>query len=152
MRAADLAALGYRVEHGRAVRVRVGSGQPQGDENTAAASGASTALPRRSEKAEMHDADRMAEALGFRSVHFSQSRASRQTPGIPDRLFLHPATGVSVWWEAKAEKGRVSVAQEQMHDDLRACGHVVVVGTASVMIRAMQEILHTGKAPTEGTR
>ena len=90
------------------------------------------------------------EGLGFGSVNFSQSRASKQTPGICDRLYLHVATSVSLWWEAKAETGHTSVAQKQMHEDLRACGHTVVVGTAAVVIRAMQQVIATGQAPTEG--
>ena len=104
----------------------------------------------RPEKAEVRDADRMAQLLGFRGVHFSQPRASKQTPGIPDRLYLHPATGVAVWWEAKAEKGRLSVAQEQMHADLRECGQAVVVGTAAMIIRALQEVISTGRASADG--
>lgn len=42
---------------------------------------------------------------GCTSIHFSQARETNQTPGIPDRLYFHPATGLAFWWEAKAPDG-----------------------------------------------
>jgi hypothetical protein len=46
-------------------------------------------------------ADRlMGEALGYTSIHFSQRRASAQTPGIPDRRYYKGRH--AFWFEAKA--------------------------------------------------
>lgn len=93
------------------------------------------------EKDETRLADRAAELLGFVSVHFSQARASKQTPGIPDRLYLHPGHGIALWAELKRAGGKVSPQQERFHGWLRDCGHAVVVGPADAVVAALTEAL-----------
>lgn len=99
-------------------------------------------MTRRSpEKSEEHDGDELMEMLGFTSIHFSQARASRQTPGIPDRLYFRPSRSRSaapvafkVWWEAKAPKGRQSAAQRSFQALAESCGDTVVVGPVSALV------------------
>ena len=89
------------------------------------------ALPTLTEKQEEHFADRAARMMGYDVVRFSQPRATKQTPGIPDRLYLHPVHRVAVWAELKSEKGKATPAQKQMHERLRASGQNIVCGTAN---------------------
>lgn len=49
------------------------------------------------------------------------------------RSFSHPA--------AKREGGRLSNHQRAMHEELRACGHTVIVGTAAEAIAHMEWVL-----------
>lgn len=96
--------------------------------------------PTVSEKEEMARADEAAALLGFRVVRFSQPRATKQTPGIPDRLYLHPRKRAAFWWEAKSETGECSPAQMALHADLVRSGHVVCVGTSGIAIDEMKRI------------
>lgn len=65
-------------------------------------------------------------ALGCEVVNLSQARASKQTPGVPDKLALHAGWGLAVWVELKSAAGTTSPAQDAMHASLRAAGHHVV--------------------------
>lgn len=98
-------------------------------------------LPRATEKQEMALADKAAKLLGFVVVNFSQARASKQTPGIPDRLYLHEGRGAAFWFECKREGGRVSVAQRRLHEALGRAGHTVCVGTSELAIRELERIV-----------
>lgn len=71
--------------------------------------------------------DRMMELLGFTSVHFSQARATRQTPGIPDRKYYRGK--ITLWWEAKTSEGRQSKAQRAFQEMAEAAGEHYVLGT-----------------------
>lgn len=68
-------------------------------------------------------------AVGFTAVRFSQSRATHQTLGIPDRRFYCPARRVAVWWEAKTEVGHPSAGQLAFRAMCEACGEDYVIGT-----------------------
>jgi hypothetical protein len=74
-------------------------------------------------------------------VRFSQPRATKQTLGIPDRLYLCPRRGLAFWGELKRVGGKATPQQTALHDDLRACGMTVVVGPASVQIAEMERIV-----------
>lgn len=56
------------------------------------------------EKAEQQRIRLLFHACGFVSYNLSQSRASMQTPGLPDIWFANPETGHALWWECKAAK------------------------------------------------
>lgn len=61
-----------------------------------------------------------------------QTRASRQTIGMPDLYATHAAWGVAAWLEVKRPDGRVSPAQREWHERTRAAGvHVLVVTSAA---------------------
>jgi hypothetical protein len=115
---------------------------------------AALALDDLTEKQEMRLADKAARMMGFRVVNFSQPRASKQTPGIPDRLYGRADRRSVFWYESKSVKGKTSAAQKDMHAFLRASGHVVVVGVAQVAIDEMLRILKTvsHSAPPEQAR
>jgi hypothetical protein len=70
----------------------------------------------------------MVTALGFRAIRFSQSRATQQTPGIPDRRYHHRALGITVWVETKRPKGgKMSDAQREFMLDVLAAGEQYVL-------------------------
>ncbi len=79
-----------------------------------------------SEKEEERRCDLLVQALQGDVVRFSQSRATHQTEGIPDRRYR--VKGVALWWEVKAEDGRLSRAQfaflraEKQAQSLAGCG------------------------------
>lgn len=73
-------------------------------------------------------------ALGFTAVRFSQARATRQTPGIPDRRYYSPERRAAVWWEAKTEIGRASAFQVAFRAMCEACGEEYVMGTEDALI------------------
>lgn len=84
--------------------------------------------------------DRFMADLGFDSIHFSQARASNQTPGIPDRKYFNTERGVACWWEAKAERGKQSKEQYRFQQQCEACAEVYLLGTAEVLAEwAMQK-------------
>lgn len=85
------------------------------------------------EKQEETWGDRFMDDLGFESIHFSQARASNQTPGIPDRKYYNESLGFTFWWEAKAEDGKQSKAQRDYQVMAEKCGEVYCLGTAAVL-------------------
>jgi hypothetical protein len=103
----------------------------------------------RSEKDEERFADKAAAMLGFTVVRFSQPRASKQSPGIPDRLYLCPRRGRGFWGELKRVGGKATPQQRALHEALRACGHTVVVGPAQDQIAEMDRIV-LNRPPDEG--
>ena len=81
------------------------------------------------------EGDRIVRALGGKVVSFSQKRASKQTPGIPDRKYYfdrHASLWLfersTFWWEAKAEWGEQSPAQKDFQAMAEACGETYVLG------------------------
>jgi hypothetical protein len=61
------------------------------------------------EKDEQRKVIASAKARGAFVYEFSQSRASQQTPGIPDLLLVWD--DCALWWETKSEHGTLSQAQ-----------------------------------------
>ena len=74
-----------------------------------------------------HAIDETMQALGYRAVRFSQPRASKQTPGIPDRLYVHETRERWTFAEIKRRIGRLSEAQQELHAVFLAAGIPVVV-------------------------
>lgn len=66
-------------------------------------------------------------ALGFHVSRFQQTRASRQTIGVPDLWIGHPGWQLSGWLELKAPGGRLSPAQRAWHATAHASGARVAV-------------------------
>lgn len=80
------------------------------------------------EKAHVAEGDKIVRALGGKVVSFSQPRASKQTPGIPDRRYYFERWAVVFWWEAKAEWGAQSPAQKDFQAMCEACGESYLCG------------------------
>lgn len=72
--------------------------------------------------------DRLMGALGFTVVRLSQKRASKVTPGLPDRRYYHGKRRLFVWWEAKAEWGRQSKAQREFQILVESADDPYVLG------------------------
>ena len=70
----------------------------------------------------------MLEAMGCACYVFSESRATRITPGIPDVLFFLPNGRGMAWWEAKTIDGVVSEAQFGFEEHCLRCGQPYVRG------------------------
>lgn len=94
------------------------------------------------EKQEQEMGDRMMAALGFTSIHFSQARASQQTPGIPDRKYYHTGRRITLWWEAKRTKGKQSPAQVAFQEMAQACEETYVYGTHDDLATALRVLLN----------
>jgi len=73
-------------------------------------------------------------SLGFTSIHFSQARATQQTPGIPDRRYYSPDRGAAVWWEAKTAIGRPSAFQTAFRALVESVGEEYVLGTEEALV------------------
>lgn len=86
-------------------------------------------------------------AAGFTRGAFSQRRASHQTAGIPDRIYLHPVLRVAVWWEAKHGQGKLTPEQAEFHALLRRCGMRVEVGGVAEARRWLAALMATGVPP-----
>ena len=99
------------------------------------------------EKHVEHAGDQLMAALGFEIVRLSQSRASRQTPGIPDRKYYHIGHGLTLWWEAKRPGGRQSHCQMTFQLMVESCGEYYALGGvdklhAKLLQIAQQQGLH----------
>jgi hypothetical protein len=90
--------------------------------------------PVRTEKSEEHVGDRLMEALGFTVWRMSQPRATKQSAGLPDRFYTHPAKGIAVFWEAKRPGGKQREAQKAFQSDVEACRIAYVVGPSDVLL------------------
>lgn len=68
------------------------------------------------------------ETLGCHVSRFDQGRRTRQTPGIPDLLVMHPDWEISLWIEVKRpDGGRLRGSQKAWHSIARNSGQQVVV-------------------------
>ena len=97
------------------------------------------AVDDREEKELVRETDKRMRAAGFVVVNFSQPRASKQTPGIPDREYFHPGRGLFVKWEAKTPRGEQSPAQAQYQAWCDACHVPYVVGPPPVLEAWLRE-------------
>jgi hypothetical protein len=68
-------------------------------------------LPVPLERQEEALGDRMMVSFGFERWALSQARATQQTLGWPDRLYIHATRPLAVYWEAKRVGGRPRPAQ-----------------------------------------
>lgn len=83
---------------------------------------------------ESHIAGRVIQELRGIGCHVSstqQSRASRQTVGIPDLYATHAAWGVAAWIEVKRPGEKPTKAQREWHERTRAAGPPVLVVTSA---------------------
>jgi hypothetical protein len=141
--AAQLVAAGVPRDRALA-RARLELGVPDSCSEAAALADES-----RDEKAIVAQADRQMRALGFVVVNFSQPRASKQTPGIPDREYFHPARGLFLKWEAKAPTGRQSPAQAQYQTWCEAAGIPYVLGTDDALYQWLVDHGHAARTVGE---
>lgn len=74
----------------------------------------------RSEKEEERACDRLVFAMGGDVIRFSQSRATHQTEGIPDRRYR--VKGMAFWFEVKADDGKLTRDQWRFLEAERVCG------------------------------
>jgi hypothetical protein len=94
------------------------------------------------EKTEEHWGDQFMELHGYTVIRISQTRATMQTCGIPDRKYFHPVWGHALWWEVKRQKhGRVSGAQFAFALLAKACGEEHVIGPFDALRRYMEQRL-----------
>lgn len=83
----------------------------------------------RSEKSVEAAGDRAMAKLGFSVWRFSQSRATQQSPGIPDRRYVNVVWGIAFWWEAKREGGKQSPQQRAFELECSSVHEHYVCGT-----------------------
>lgn len=79
--------------------------------------------------------DRLAADLGADIVSFSQVRHTMQTPGIPDRRYRHRGQGI--WFEVKAEDGKLSAEQLEFLIREHECGMIVGAGGRDELLRLL---------------
>ena len=78
----------------------------------------SRAPRKREEQSFQHKVQELGRAYGWQDWHVLRSKGMRA--GFPDLVLMRPPE--LIWIELKAKKGKVTPAQAQMHDDLRASG------------------------------
>jgi hypothetical protein len=79
-----------------------------------------------SEKAIQASAEKLMRLFGFEVYHLSQARASKQTPGLPDDIFI--GHGQIIFYECKTETGKRSKAQERFRDLVLSSGGTCICG------------------------
>ena len=78
------------------------------------------------------DVIRALRSIGCDVSSTQQTRASRQTVGMPDLYASHSAWNVSAWIEVKRPGEKPSKAQREWHERTRGAGvHVLVVTSAA---------------------
>ncbi len=100
---------------------------------------------REREKLIEHRGDQLMIAHGFTAIRLSQPRATKQTPGIPDRRYYRAprvvrngqradfAPSFALWWDAKTVAGQQSSAQREFQQLVESCGETYLVGTDDVL-------------------
>lgn len=101
-------------------------------------------MPTTLEKDHEHKGDQLMAEYGFVVIRFSQSRATQQTEGIPDRRYYSPARGLAFWWEAKAEGGKQRAAQRDFMALCDATGDVYYCGTFDALAAWFAEEVREG--------
>lgn len=83
-------------------------------------------------------------ACGFVVYNLSQSRASKQTPGLPDLWLVHRALPIALWWESKRPVGgRFSPAQLEFAS---SCHRARIGYGAGSATDAEQHLISIGRA------
>lgn len=93
----------------------------------------------RREKAVESLGDKIMVAAGFQVVRFSQARASRQTRGISDRLYINEDRALGVFWEAKTTTGKQSIHQKWFQRLMTSVGWPYLVGTEEVLLAWLRD-------------
>ena len=99
----------------------------------------------RSEKQVEHSGDRAMALLGFSVWRFSQARATMQSPGIPDRRYVHIGRKLAIWWEAKSAKGVQSPYQRAFQQECRATREHYVCGTDDVLAAYVLQLFNADR-------
>src|SRR5215472_1298310 len=98
------------------------------------------------EKIHMHRMDQLVTVLRGRVYRLSQSRATKQSLGLMDRIYVFAKLRRWYSWEAKAEDGRVRAEQAVFAAEAVECGIPHVVGTYGVM---RKRLVADGVCPEE---
>lgn len=122
-----------RAQYGDGIAVTKSFRVPDARSDTNSCQVSSSADDARPEKAIVADADKRMRALGFRVWGLSQPRATKQSPGWPDRRYTHRERGIALWWEAKGPEGRQRPDQRVFQEDCEACGEMYVLGDDAVL-------------------
>ena len=100
-----------------------------------------TTLPVPLEKGVQYDVKRAYEAVGCFVANFSQARASKQTPGIPDFYVSPPLLRGAPWWhEVKRPKGKQSVQQRAWQQMCEVRHVAYVCGGVQEALEHLREI------------
>lgn len=91
-------------------------------------------------KGEYEACARLWELAGFKVYRLSQSRASRQTPGLPDLLLLHPRRGLAIAHEVKAGNGKLTPDQEWFRFLWTSCRLLHVQGGSEKVYPILEQL------------
>jgi len=92
------------------------------------------------EKAVEHACVQLLRLRGYRTYHLAQPRATKQSPGLPDVLAIHPTRGL-VLVEVKSPQGRVTPAQRDL---ARVCA---TAGVRYAVVHSAAELAAALEAP-----
>ncbi len=93
-----------------------------------------------SEKVVEQTLDQRLGSCGFRAIRVSQARSTQQTPGIPDRRYVHREAGLALWWEVKKPGGIWSAAQQEFAEDCHRTGELYFIGGVDEMYSLLRVI------------
>jgi hypothetical protein len=69
--------------------------------------------------------------LGCHVTDFSQPRATKQTPGIPDLLIMHEKWRIALWVEVKRPGQKLTAHQRDWHGVASRCNVHLCVATCT---------------------
>lgn len=81
-----------------------------------------------SEKKIQADGEQLLRMAGLAVYHLSQSRETRQTPGLPDTYAMHPTLKLVLWVEWKTPTGRQSPEQIAFQRQAEGAGVTYLLG------------------------
>ncbi len=91
------------------------------------------------EKQVERNCDRLMDALGWTSIHFSMARATNQTPGIPDRKYYK--ANHTFWLEVKRSGGKQSAYQAEFQRMCQEADELYCLG-GEEELKAFLELHH----------
>lgn len=97
-------------------------------------------MRRRIEEPIRLDVKRAYEKFGCIVYNFSQARASKQTPGIPDLRVVHRKKGVSWWHEVKSPTGTQTPEQIEFEIECELCGETYRLGGVDEALAQLRAI------------
>ena len=87
--------------------------------------------------------DAIARSLGWRVEVYSDTRAVRTTPGLPDRRYVRAAR--RVWVELKAPGGKLTEEQHAfLLSELDANAHATVIDSEAQLLRLFRDLATLG--------